>query len=409
MSYITSNFWQSGLTRYLTELPLTALLLPAALFYLLLVQYLRFHGLRKIQRKHASLIENPHSMNYKTAHGIMKFSMLHEFAWMYFFGTTWALVKTYGIASGTGLLVQTRQLTTDEKVGKRAEDTGVIIAEITIGSMDSERGLRALSKMNWLHRRYGAKIGNEEMIHTMAMFVLEPQRWIERYEWRSMSELERVAAFIYWKEIGNRMGITNMPQTLPDLEAWVEKFEETHMIYADSNRVCAETTTNLYLRNVPSLLKNFARLAASSLLEDRVRIAVGQPEPPAWIAFVVKSLLKTRGSLVRFLFLPRWHEIDVLKAPGPDGRIRRDIYGFEPWYVKDNLWLRISTWLKTGGRLRPALEFKSAGYLPEELGPVEFEKASRDDVLKDAVSMGLYASKGGAGLVGCPFLPYSDK
>jgi hypothetical protein len=75
MSYITSNFLQSGLTRYLTELPLTALLSPAALFYLLLVQYLRFHGLRKLQRKHASLIENPLSMDYKTAHGIMKFSM----------------------------------------------------------------------------------------------------------------------------------------------------------------------------------------------------------------------------------------------------------------------------------------------------------------------------------------------
>jgi hypothetical protein len=65
----------------------------------------------------------------------------------------------------TSLLVQTRQLTTEDKVGKRAEDTGVFIGEFIVGSVDSERGLRALSKMNWLHRRYGSKIGNEELTH----------------------------------------------------------------------------------------------------------------------------------------------------------------------------------------------------------------------------------------------------
>jgi hypothetical protein len=60
------------------------------------------------------------------------------------------------------------------------------------------------------------------MIHTLAMFVLEPQRWIERYEWRPMAELEKVAAFIYWKEVGNRMGIKDIPQTLEALKTWVD-------------------------------------------------------------------------------------------------------------------------------------------------------------------------------------------
>lgn len=98
----------------------------------------------------------------------------------------------------------------------------MLIQEFVIGSVDSERGMRALSKVNWLHRRYSSKIGNSEMIHTLAMFVLEPQRWIERYEWRPMAELEKVAAFIYWKEVGNRMGIKDIPQTLEALKTWVD-------------------------------------------------------------------------------------------------------------------------------------------------------------------------------------------
>lgn len=405
MPHIIPNLWRlpSDLSRQLTDSSWPVLVLSVVLSYLIVVWILRFRAARKLHARYAPYIRNPYSMDYKTAHGIMKLSMLYEFPWMYFFGTTWALVKTYGIASGTELLVQTRQLTTEDKVGKRAEDTGVIIAEFTVGSLDSERGLRALSKMNWLHRRYGSKIGNEEMIHTMAMFVLEPQRWIERYEWRPMTELEKVASFIYWKEIGNRMGIKNIPQTLRELEAWTEDFESSHMVYADSNRVCAETTMNMYLRNVPKYLRNFARNAASSLLEDRVRIAVGLPDPPSWVPRVVMSILKTRGWILRYLFLPRLYEVDVLQRPGPDGRIQRDIYGFEPWYVKDTMWMRLSSWLQTGGRLLPGSKYKSAGYLPEELGPVEYERASKEPVLKEAEAMKIYAAKGGASAVGCPF------
>lgn len=405
MPHITSNLWRlpADVSRQLTDSSWSVLILSVTLSYLALVWLLRFRAVRKLHISYAPYISNPYSMDYKTAHGIMRLTMLYEFPWMYFFGTSWALVKTYGIASGTGLLVQTRQLTTEDKVGKRAEDTGVIIAEFTVGSVDSERGLRALSKMNWLHRRYGSRIGNEEMIHTMAMFVLEPQRWIERYEWRAMTELEKVASFIYWKEIGNRMGIKNIPETLHELEAWTEEFEMSHMVYADSNRVCAETTINMYLRNVPKFLRNFARGAASSLLEDRVRLAVGLPDPPSWVPHLVISFLKARGWLLRYLFLPRLYEVDILQPPGPNGRIQRDIYGFEPWYVRDTMWTRLFLWLQTGGRLLPGPKYKSAGYLPEELGPVEYEKSSKVPVLKEAKAMKMYAAKGGAAVVGCPF------
>jgi hypothetical protein len=32
-----------------------------------------------------------------------------------------------------------------------------------------------------------------------------------------MTELEKVAIFVYWKEIGNRIGIKDIPDTLEDL------------------------------------------------------------------------------------------------------------------------------------------------------------------------------------------------
>jgi hypothetical protein len=58
---------------------------------------------------------------------------------MFAFGTQRALLKTYAVAPGTGLLVQTRQLTSEATVRKRAEDTSVIPTEFLVGSMDSDR------------------------------------------------------------------------------------------------------------------------------------------------------------------------------------------------------------------------------------------------------------------------------
>jgi len=41
---------------------------------------------------------------------------------------------------------------------------------MTVGSVDSERGLKAMSKTNWLHRRYGNLIRSPELMHVMSMF-----------------------------------------------------------------------------------------------------------------------------------------------------------------------------------------------------------------------------------------------
>jgi hypothetical protein len=85
-----------------------AFAISAGFSYVTLVWFFRFRAIRKLQHTYAAYAKDPYSMDYTTAHKIMRVSMLYEFPWMYFFGTSWALVKTYGIASGTPLLVQTR-------------------------------------------------------------------------------------------------------------------------------------------------------------------------------------------------------------------------------------------------------------------------------------------------------------
>jgi hypothetical protein len=397
-----------GIPKWTQRVP-WQILLSSALIYLSLVQLLRFRALHKVQRKYASYISAPYSMPYNTAHEILKLGLLNDFPFVHAFATQWALVKTYGIASGTPLLAQTGRLTSEAQVGRRAEDTAVMIGEFLVGSQDSERGLKAISKMNWLHARYGSRITKPEMMYTLSVFVLEPIRWVKMYEWREMTELEEVALFVYWKEIGNRMGIPNIPDTVQGLRNWAEEYEKTDMYFVEENKMCADATVNLLLRDVPEPLRGLAKKMAMSFMEEKVRRAVGAEDPPIWAERAVSTLFWVRAFMIRHLFLPRWKPVDPLAKPGRDGRLRREpnMFAFEPWYVKDTLWSRFMVWLNSKGRLRAGKQWDSQGYLPEEIGPAEYVKASKKPVCKEAEELKVYVEKGGAIGVGCPFAPFS--
>jgi hypothetical protein len=279
-----------------------------------------------------------------------------------------------------------------------------MITEFLVGSMDSDRGSKALAKMNWLHRRYGSKIKQPELLHTLAMFVLEPIRWFKRYEWRPITELEKVAIYTYWKEIGNRMGIKDIPETLEELEAWVTKYEETNVYFLENNRKYAEATMGLFLRDLPPFLRGFFQHAAVSLFEENVRVALRYEKPPRWIAVLTETFFQVRGLMIRHLFLPRLRPMDPLpKVDAETGRLHREFWAFEPWYVKTTFGSWLSGFLGIA-KIVPGPRYKSDGFLPEELGPVELEKPSKEPVQIEAQEMLSYAAEKG-GIRGCPFQP----
>ncbi|OCT54626.1 hypothetical protein CLCR_02983 [Cladophialophora carrionii] len=374
------------------------------LSYLALVRVLRFRALRKVEHQYASLVHDPYAMDYKAAHKIMHLSMLYDCPFIYAFSGQFSLLKTFTIASGTGLLVKTRQLGSSANVGRRINDTGLITTEFVVGSLDSERGSRALAKMNWMHRQYGDKITQPEMLHTLAVNILEAIRWVDTYEWRGLTYLEKVALFVYWREIGNRMGIRDIPPTLEKLAEWTEEYQKTAMAYTDDNRVCADVSLEFFLKHVSSPLRGVFRKVMMALLEQRTREALGYAAPSAAVQTLVYRFFRLRAFVVRHLFLPRLRPLDPLaKEDRKSGRLHPSQQTIEPWYVKDTAWNKFLSYLTGGSQYLPGPKFKSEGYLPEELGPAKFEKIAKDAVLKEAEAQRAYAAEGGAAVLGCPF------
>ncbi|KAH7028181.1 uncharacterized protein B0I36DRAFT_328766 [Microdochium trichocladiopsis] len=391
------------------DMPWHVIVPTVAASYFALVQALRFRALHKMERKYAAYLDDPYKLDYKQAQEIMQLSLLYDMPFLFGFSTQWALIKSYGIATGTPLLVKTRQLSDPAKAGKRAEDTGVLLGEFLAGDLDSERARLAMGKLNWMHHRFSILEG--DYVHTLALFVLEPHRWIEKYDWRPLTRLEKVAHFLYWREIGHRMGFGGIPETLEELEEWKVEYEKTHLYYIPENKMVTDATLDVFLRDLPKPLHSFMRTMFCALIEEKhVLRAIGYPEPPAWALSLKDCVLGLRRMCLRHLALPRFRALSPLAKQGKDGRYYRSpaYVLFEPWYVADSWWNRLALWLKFGvgggggsGKV-PGDKWRKQGYLPHELGPPGTEKVSRDNVERQAAALEEYAGSGKSQM-GCPF------
>jgi len=71
----------------------------------------------------------------------------------------------------------------------------------------SERFRAAISRINYIHSRYGDRITNEQLIYVLAVFACNPWIWADEWEWRKMNDLEIAAQGTFWLGVGQMMHI----------------------------------------------------------------------------------------------------------------------------------------------------------------------------------------------------------
>ena len=212
--------------------------------------------------------------------------------------------RTYAIPSISKLLNETSQFET--VCGKRYDDTSLLLEEMNNNPLTSERSIEALQRLNAIHNMYSNRISNDDMLYVLSVFILEPKKWIDKYEWRTLSGEEYQAIFIHWKGIGERMGIRDIPDTVSEFDAWSEAYEEKYMKYAKSNTLVGDATIGLFLSIAPTFMHSFGKQAAYCLMDKRLRAAMGYPsEIISWLQSILEFTLRLRKVCIRYLCLPR--------------------------------------------------------------------------------------------------------
>lgn len=212
-----------------------------------------------------------------------------------------ALIRTFAIPKSSQLLVATREFT--ERTQKRYDDTVAIISALGFYGYSSNTGKRALRRMNQIHGHY--VIPNDEFLYVLSTFVLEPLRWNARYGWRQLSDIEKQATYVFWREVGRRMNIADIPDSLAALDAFNRAYEAEHFAFHPNNLILADATEALFLSwFLPTWAtwpRSVAREAVHCLMDKPMRDAFGYDDPPAWLQHTVTRSLQARKRLWRYL------------------------------------------------------------------------------------------------------------
>ncbi|KAF9438797.1 hypothetical protein BGZ76_004634 [Entomortierella beljakovae] len=314
----------------------------ALVSYMAIVRRRRYRGINRLLKKYPD--PTLPLRDLKVAQEINSFVTTYEFPFMTAFSVQMGVLKTNGIQSISKIVVSTKQIANYGK--KRIEDTNLLLAEalethtrrearsLMVDEVNSVTGeittkLRgasqasvvddeelkeqandevrskiAIDRINFLHSHY--KISQDDYLYNLAMFALESTKWIGEYDFRPLTELERNAMLAVWTDLGHKMGIENIPETVQEFEQWIEEYELRAMKYAPINETMIEQSIAISqsLFESPEA-KARVKKFFNALLYPRLREAVGYEEPTKAQVFWSQSILWIRGCIVKYFMMPR--------------------------------------------------------------------------------------------------------
>lgn len=249
--------------------------------------------------------------------------------------------------------------------GKRAEDTALLINEVFAQGLDSEAGSTVI-------------------LYNVALHILEPVSFINTYEWRQLTPLEIHARYVYWREVGARMGVKDIPHTLEELKQWSSDYAERAVAYAPENTAMAEDGLKVIGKSLPDFAKPLCKLVATVFIDERLREAFGwKRASPAFLYWLMPALLRFRRLAVGYLHFPRSEPVPYTQTVRKGDKYVRKGFFFEPWYVQEG-----GATIGAAGFGRPGgAEWQSEGFQHCSLGPARLANMGVEKTLKDAASM----------------------
>ena len=187
----------------------------------------------------------------------------------------------------------------ERRAQKRYVDTDIIVSEMMEHGYDSERGRAALARMNAIHGRF--KIANEDFLYVLSTFVFEPIRFNARFGWRRMTDTEKHALFHFWRALGERMGIEDIPADYTTFQRFSADYEARRYRFTEANRAVGAATVELFAGWFPRPFHPLVRQAIHALMDAPTRRAFGFPDANPVISALVTAAMKARAVGLRVL------------------------------------------------------------------------------------------------------------
>lgn len=182
---------------------------------------------------------------------------------------------------------------------KRYDDTLIAMTELIKHGYDSERSQAMFARMQSIHSHF--KIRNQDYLFVLTCLMLEPMRWNARFGWRPMCEVEKQSQFHFWREVGRRMHIQAIPDSLAACEAFNRDYERTEFRRSQASVALTAPMLRLLESWLPWPLKRLVRPSLTALLEPALLPIFDLAPVPKWYVRLVELALRVRARALRLL------------------------------------------------------------------------------------------------------------
>jgi len=239
------------------------------------------------------------SLNATSDHQEIAYLLVcHVFPWDTERALELALFRTFAIPSISRLTASTGELANRPR--KRYDDTELILFEILEHGYDSERAKRAFNRMNKMHGSYA--ISNDDLLYVLSTFIFEPIWWNARFGWRPLRQNEKESGFYFFREVGRRMGIRELPDDMDAFEAWSKAYAAKNARFTENNYRIGKPTLVLVLGfYLPKWLFPVGRPFLLALLDEALVDNMGFRNPPGWIRKTMEVIMSVRKRIVAYL------------------------------------------------------------------------------------------------------------
>ncbi|MBV7242484.1 oxygenase MpaB family protein [Streptomyces sp. MW-W600-10] len=228
---------------------------------------------------------------------IYRLTVTYEFPWDITRALELALYRTYAVPSIGRLLDETAELT--ERSQKRYDDTALLLDTVVEHGFETDEGRTAVRRINQMHRSYD--ISNDDMRYVLCTFVVTPKRWLDSFGWRRLCCHELGAFAAYYRTLGARMGIKDLPGTYEEFENTLDAYEREHFGWDEGARRVSDATLALMGSWYPAPLAPVVRGASLALLDDSLLRAFRYRRPGPVARGLTRGALRLRARAVRLL------------------------------------------------------------------------------------------------------------
>jgi hypothetical protein len=168
----------------------------------------------------------------------------------------------------------------------RDADTLTFFGELIRRGHRSAAGIAACERIQHIHRSVKG-ILNEDQIYTLCTLIFLGEDFARRMGHPFYTEAENEARFNFWTGVARAMRLREVPETRPELLAWMEGYERRYFEPAPECRQAADA----HIRGIegwfPGPLRPLAQATVIAIMDDHVRDCLGyQPVAPPMLAAI---------------------------------------------------------------------------------------------------------------------------